>query len=313
MRLRALAPGKVNLCLFLGGVRADRRHELVTLFESVSLADELTLAMLPRGPDQVHCPGVDGPNLVSAALEALRCRGWDAPPVRIEIAKRIPVAAGMGGGSADAAAALRMAQRLAPLPEEAVAELAAQLGADVPGQLTPGVALGTGAGDLVKLCPPLAAHALLIVPLSQRLSTADVYAEADRLGLPRDSEELEALLRELDDALEPGARLPQSLLVNDLEPAAISLCPQVAPALEAVRDAGADHAFVCGSGPTVAGLYWGPEAAQRAAAAATSVAGRFPGANSAAPARAELSAVCETFERASRGHLRIPAQFGPNR
>jgi 4-diphosphocytidyl-2-C-methyl-D-erythritol kinase len=288
VNLRALAPGKVNLCLFLGGVRADRRHGLVTLFESVSLADELTLVTLPTGTDEVRCPGVEGPNLVSAALEALRARGWDAPAVRIEIVKRIPVAAGMGGGSADAAAALRMARCLAPVPRETVAALAAELGADVPAQLEPGVAVGTGAGDLVRPGPPLAPHALLILPLPQRLSTADVYAEADRLGLPRGEDELEALLRELKRWLEPGARLPQSLLVNELEPAAISLCPEVAPALEAVREAGADHAFVCGSGPTVAGLYWGPEAGQRAASAAASLAGRFPGATAVAPAAAEL-------------------------
>jgi len=288
MRFRALAPGKVNLCLFLGGARADRRHELATLFESVTLADELTLATLPAGPDQVHCPGVEGQNLVSAALDALRARGWDAPAVRIEVTKRIPVAAGMGGGSADAAAALRMAQRLAPISEETVAAVAAGLGADVPGQLAPGVAIGTGAGDLVKPGPPLAPHALLILPLPQRLSTADVYAEADRLGLPRGTDELEALLRELERALEPGARLAQSLLVNDLEPATISLCRGVALALETVREAGADHAFVCGSGPTVAGLYWGPEAAQRAASAAESVGGRFPGATSVAPAATDL-------------------------
>jgi 4-diphosphocytidyl-2-C-methyl-D-erythritol kinase len=288
VRLRARAPGKVNLCLFLGGTRPDRRHRLVTLFESVSLVDELTLVTVPDGPDQVRCPGVNGPNLVSAALEGLRARGWDAPPVRVEIAKRIPVAAGMGGGSADAAALLRMAQRLAPLPEQVIAALAAELGADVPSQLQPGVAIGTGAGDLVEPRPPLAEHALVILPLPHRLSTAAVYAEADRLGLARGADQLEELAGELEAALAPGARLPQSLLVNDLEPAAISLCPAVAEALEAVRDAGAEHALVCGSGPTVAGLYWDPSASEHAAAAAESLAERFPRAISAVPAAAEV-------------------------
>src|ERR1700680_4715174 len=93
LKLAALAPGKVNLCLFLGPLREDGRHELVTLLESVSLADELTLES-DAEHDCVVCPGVEGPNLVADALAGLRARGWDAPPVRIEIVKRIPVAAG---------------------------------------------------------------------------------------------------------------------------------------------------------------------------------------------------------------------------
>jgi len=181
-----------------------------------------------------------------------------------------------------------MAQRLAPLPERVIAALAAKLGADVPSQLSPGVAIGTGAGDRVAPRPPLAEHALLILPLAHQLSTAAVYAEADRLGLARGADQLEELARELEAALEPGARLPRSLLVNDLEPAAISLCPEVADALGAVRDAGADHALVCGSGPTVAGLYWDPDATERAAAAAASLAERFPGATPAEPAAADV-------------------------
>ncbi|MGZ4173714.1 MAG: GHMP family kinase ATP-binding protein, partial [Solirubrobacteraceae bacterium] len=104
-RLIARAPGKVNLSLLLGEPRPDGRHELVTLLESVSLADELTLSAEPGlGEDVVECAGVDGPNLAATALGALRTLGWDAPPSKLEIHKRVPVAAGMGGGSADAAA-----------------------------------------------------------------------------------------------------------------------------------------------------------------------------------------------------------------
>ena len=129
MRLRALAPGKVNLALFLGPTRDDGRHELVTLLESLSLADELVLETLESAPamaqDEVVCPGIEGENLVARALAALRKRGWDAAPVRIDVDKRIPVAAGMGGGSADAAAALRMAVELAPGRPEEVMTLAA--------------------------------------------------------------------------------------------------------------------------------------------------------------------------------------------
>ncbi|MFL5824856.1 MAG: 4-(cytidine 5'-diphospho)-2-C-methyl-D-erythritol kinase [Solirubrobacteraceae bacterium] len=274
--MNASAPAKVNLCLFLGPARADGRHELVTVLQSVSLADELKLTVLDAGPDEVICPGVEGPNLVSAALDALRSAGWVGPPVRIEVDKRIPVAAGMGGGSADAAAVLRLADELEPVPDELISRIAAGLGADVPSQLRPGLWLGTGAGELVEALEPLAPHALVIVPSRFQLSTADVYREADRLGLPREDVDLQTRQAELRAALRAGGRLPASLLVNDLEPATRSLCPAVDEALTALRDARAEQAFVCGSGPTCAGVWWGdPEAA---AGAARALAGRFPGA-----------------------------------
>ncbi|MCW3011426.1 MAG: 4-(cytidine 5-diphospho)-2-C-methyl-D-erythritol kinase, partial [Solirubrobacterales bacterium] len=94
------APAKVNACLFVGGTREqDGRHELVSVMQAVDLADELRLE--PADADEVSCPGVEGPNIVEAAVAAFRARtGWDGPPVRIRITKRIPVAAGMAGGSA---------------------------------------------------------------------------------------------------------------------------------------------------------------------------------------------------------------------
>jgi 4-diphosphocytidyl-2-C-methyl-D-erythritol kinase len=285
MRLRALAPGKVNLCLFLGGTRADGRHQLVTLLESISLADQLELTADPDVRcDEVVCPGVEGPNLVAQALAELRARGWQAPPVRIEIAKRVPVAAGLGGGSADAAAGLRLARRVAPFPDGVRApDLAARLGADVPSQLDPGLALGTGAGEIVRSVAPIAPHAFVVLPSPARLSTADVYREADRLGLARSADRLRERSAALDAALAPGAELQAELLVNDLEPAARSLCPQIDSALDALRGAGADHALVCGSGPTVAGLYWGHGAADEATAIADALADRWAGATAAFP------------------------------
>jgi 4-diphosphocytidyl-2-C-methyl-D-erythritol kinase len=293
MRLRELAPGKVNLCLFLGPVREDGRHELVTLFESVSLADELVVEVRPEGGhDEVHCRGVEGPNLVEEALHGLRAAGWTSPPVRVEITKRVPVAAGMGGGSADAAALLRLAPRLGEVDGGAVSVLAAQLGADVPAQLTRGVVLGTGAGEVVGPRAPLAAHGLVVVPLPAELSTPAVYAEADRLGLPRGREELALRLGELERELAPGGKLPASLLVNDLEPAAHSLCVAIAPALDAVRGTAADAALVCGSGPTVAGVFWGEDGERRARGAAESLAPRFPGATAVVPT---ASTACGTI------------------
>ena len=284
MTLREQAPGKVNLCLALGGLREDGRHELATVIESVSLADELELTTPPAArADEVRCPGVPEPNLVASALAALRAAGWDAPPVRIEIAKRLPIAGGMAGGSADAAATLRLAPRVAPVPERMLAELAAQLGADVPSQLAPGLSLATGAGELVERREGLAPHAFLLLPQPHRLSAAEVYARADRLALPRPDPELARLRAELSSVLVPGARLPGRLLVNDLEPAALSLLPELTGALQAAGEQGAEHAFVCGSGPTVAGLYWGPDAAARAGRAAAALAPRFPAATAVIP------------------------------
>lgn len=291
MRLTARAPAKLNPCLLLGGLRDDGRHELVTVFESVSLYDELELSVRDgeAAVDEVVCPGVEGPNLVGAALAALRAQGWDGPPVRVDVRKRIPVAAGMGGGSADAAATLRLAAALTPPPDGVVEAVATGLGADVPGQLAPGVSIGTGAGEVVRAVAALEPHALVIVPLPFGLSTPEVYREADRLGLPRADDELAGALRVLTRQLSrPGARLARELAVNDLEPAAISLCPEIAGALDAVREAGAERAFVCGSGPTVAGLFAGNGSGARAAAAAAALARRYPGACAAVPVDANF-------------------------
>jgi 4-diphosphocytidyl-2-C-methyl-D-erythritol kinase len=281
--MNELAPAKVNLCLFLGAVRSDDRHELVTLFESITLADELTLTVLPEGPDDVVCPGVVGPNLVSAALSELRDRGWAAPPVRIEIRKRIPVAAGLGGGSADAAGALRLAQAVAPVGEGLAQEIAARLGADVPSQLQPGLALGTGAGDEVQTLEALGPHAFVIVPQPFPLATADVYREADLVRLPRPAEELEERRRCILATARPGAVLPAELLVNDLQPAALSLAPTLAQTFEAVGATAPDQLLLCGSGPTVAGIFWGVNAEQRAVQAAEDILPTHPGATAAVP------------------------------
>jgi 4-diphosphocytidyl-2-C-methyl-D-erythritol kinase len=289
---RALAPAKVNLGLFVGPVRAgDGRHELVTVMQAISLADELRL--LPAGAgareDEIVCPGVPGPagaNLASAALKAFRAAtGWDARPLRLEITKRVPVAAGLGGGSADAAAALRLARQASGLgDEELLRELGAELGADVPAQLAPGRWLAAGAGErLHRLPDPNPPLELLMLPLAGELSTAAVYAEADRLGPGREPEELRERHGRLLAALELGAPLPRpgELLVNDLQPAAVSLCPQIAEALAQARDAGAEQVLVSGSGPTVVGLFAGarrpssgaPTPAERAVAL---LSGRVP-------------------------------------
>ncbi len=296
MNFRIRAPGKVNLCLYLGPRRQDGRHELVTVLESVSLADDLFVTTAAdrldtsAPPDAVQCHDFAeaGENLVAAALTRLREAGWRGPPLDVALQKRIPVAGGMGGGSADAAAILRLAAQLEPWPEPALRRLAAGLGADVPSQLAPGLALGTGAGELVAELLPLAAHALLILPQPLELSTAEVYAEADRLGLGHDHEGLQRKLAALERELRPGARPPAHLLVNELQPAALSLLPQIEKALEAARDGGADHAMVSGSGPTVFALFWGEDADARADEAHAGLRERFPDARTALPVGADF-------------------------
>ena len=154
--MRELAPAKINLCLFLGPVRPeDGRHELVSVMQSVTLADELLLEPGAER-DEVVCPGVEGPNLAAGALAAFRkVTGWDGAPVRVTITKRVPVAAGMGGGSSDAAAALRLAARAAGIDDDALLlNLATQLGADVPAQVRPGRALAGAAGERVERLAP---------------------------------------------------------------------------------------------------------------------------------------------------------------
>jgi 4-diphosphocytidyl-2-C-methyl-D-erythritol kinase len=258
------APAKLNLCLYLGRARGDGLHELCSLFEPLALADLLTVE--PAERDEVLCPGVEGApeeNLAARALGALRAAGWEREPLRIEIEKRTPVAAGLGGGSADAAAVLRLAAgEVADLPA-----IAAALGADVPSQLRPSLALVRGAGERVEPLPQPAPHAVVLLPGGGGLATAAVFAEADRLGLGREPGELDDLAAALRVAAGAGASplaYPE-LLVNDLEPAARALRPDVGEALDRLRAAGAAVAILSGSGPTAVGLFADLGAAREAA------------------------------------------------
>jgi 4-diphosphocytidyl-2C-methyl-D-erythritol kinase len=203
----------------------------------------------------------------------------------------------MAGGSADAGAVLRLAVAAHPLSGARCVdapEVARVLGADVPSQLVPTPLLGTGAGEVLEPVPARAEHAFLLLPSIERLSTPAVFAEADRLGLPRSAGELSARRRALEAALRAGPDLPAELLVNDLEPAARSLCPSVGGALDHARELGADTSLVCGSGPTVAGIFWGAEALARARVAAAAAAERFPAATAAVPVDAGFASVRDT-------------------
>ena len=249
--IRERAPAKVNLLLHVGPRRADGLHGLCSLFASIDLADEVTIESADT--DQVVCPGVEGPNLALAAVQRFRAHGDPGlPPLRVTIDKRIPVAAGLGGGSADAAAVLRAANAIAgkPLSSNALRALGAQVGADVPSQIEPGHALVTGAGEIVEplALPPMT---LLLVADPEGLSTAEVYRQADALGTTRERLDVDHA-RAL--ASRPLAELAAAL-ENDLEGAALALRPELSARMDALRQAGALAARVTGSGPTVFGVF----------------------------------------------------------
>jgi 4-diphosphocytidyl-2-C-methyl-D-erythritol kinase len=281
--LTARAPAKLNLQLSVGPLRADGFHDLATVFHAIDLYDELTVQPAPRlsvrveGEGARQVPAGSG-NLAAQAAAVLRRAAGVTQGAKILIHKRIPVAAGLAGGSADAAAALVACNRLwgAGLGSAELASLAAGVGSDVPFGLAGGTAVGFGRGE--RLSPALVSgryHWVLCVA-DGGLSTAAVYAECDRLraggpdGRPprpmrrrinRVSSDLLAALRSGDPAA-VGA-----LLSNDLQPAAVSLRPQLRVVLDAGRERGALGCIVCGSGPTCAFLAAGEEHALHLAAA----------------------------------------------
>jgi len=258
------APGKVNLVLRVGDPRADGLHPLCSLFARLDLADTVTVE--PADRDEVVCPGVQGDNLATAALRSLR-EAVDAPPLRVTIDKRLPVAAGLAGGSADAAAALRAANSLigAPLDTDALRAIARGVGSDVPSQVEPASAVVHGTGeriDRVELAPM--GLVLLIDP--EGLSTGAVYGQLDQLRAAGEAPTPAGLdpgpLKRL--AGSPPAQLA-TRLENDLQLAALWLRPELGARIDALRAAGAHGALVSGSGPTVFGVFDDRAAARSAA------------------------------------------------
>jgi 4-diphosphocytidyl-2-C-methyl-D-erythritol kinase len=267
-------PAKVNLHLSVGPRREDGYHDVATVFHAVSLYDQVTatpareLRLSVRGEGSGMLP-LDGDNLVWRAATLLAERAGVAPAVRLDVVKGIPVAGGLAGGSADAAAALVACDALwhVGLERAELTELAAELGSDAPFALTGGTALGTGRGE--RLTPVLASgrwHWVFAIS-STGLATPEVYDELDRMRelseLPVAGEPAQLInaLRSSD-----GNRLG-ALLANDLQPAALSLRPELRRTLQAGKDLGAIGALVSGSGPTCAFLARSREGAVRIAAA----------------------------------------------
>jgi 4-diphosphocytidyl-2-C-methyl-D-erythritol kinase len=259
VKLETRAPAKLNLCLYVGERRADGLHEICSLFQAVTLGDLVTMELAAGDHDEVICPGVEGENLAAVALTRFRERfGWHDPSVRVTIDKQIPVAAGLGGGSADAGAVLRLATKGSGVAArvEDLQELAISIGADVPSQVEPGSHLVLGAGEVVERLPKTWHVAAVLLTSGDGLSTAHVYEHHDQLGHGRRHLEHDCGL--LQEAVISGGYDPlefSSLLENDLEEAALELHPEASGALELLTLAGAQVAHLSGSGPTAFGLF----------------------------------------------------------
>jgi 4-diphosphocytidyl-2C-methyl-D-erythritol kinase len=281
-------PAKVNLQLSVGPLRDDGYHDLVNVFHAVSLFDEVTarpaagvevaVEAAPGAEVAVGDVPTDGSNLAARAARLVAARLGVEPAVSLRIRKAIPVAGGMAGGSADAAAALLACARLWDSPDEPVLskddlmELGAELGSDVPFALLGGTAIGLGRGE--RLTPALTRGVFhwVFATADGGLSTPAVYAECDRLreaddekvSWPQVSEELMTALA-TGDAKALGAALH-----NDLQPAALMLRPSLRRTLTTGKDLGAIGALVSGSGPTCAFL---AESEEQAADLAAALAG----------------------------------------
>jgi 4-diphosphocytidyl-2-C-methyl-D-erythritol kinase len=261
--IRELAHAKINLVLRIGPVNARRLlHEVCSLFASLELADVVDVEQCDH--DEIVCESVDGPNLAEAALRAFR-DAHPLPPLAVRIDKQIPVAGGLAGGSADAAAVLRAANEIAgrPFDVDRLRAIAAPLGSDVPSQVDPAHAIVTGTGDRVERVelPPMA---VVLIPSEVGLSTKDVFNKFRTAfgGLSLHQPLVCDDLRELaaSDPAQIGARLE-----NQLQAAAIAFRPELQPRIETLTDAGALGAQVSGSGPTVFGLFADRGAAEEAA------------------------------------------------
>lgn len=251
---RAPATAKLNLALVVGPRRADGKHEVVTVLQRLDLADRVSLEPAPR----LRVTGFRDDTLVARALAGLAEAAGVEPRWAARIVKRIPVAAGLAGGSSDAAAALRLANETLepPLPAERLRELAAALGADVPFFLCPGPQLGEGDGSrLTPLDLPQDYWVVLLLPKGEgKPSTASVYAAFDeRGGEAGFAERRVALLAALATARRPRdlVALPPNDLVSS-------------PLAEELVRLGAFRADISGAGPVVYGLFHHREPACRA-------------------------------------------------
>jgi 4-diphosphocytidyl-2-C-methyl-D-erythritol kinase len=257
-------PAKVNLQLSVGPRESDGYHQLVTVFQAISIFDDVTIKIGDQGSgiqltvsgDQIHGVPTDASNLVVKAIDLIAEKFDIQIDVSVDIKKSIPVAGGMAGGSADAAAAIVAIDELYSLDmtREEMHEIASQLGSDVPFLLRGGTAIGQGRGDQLTAALSRGTYHWVLALSSLGLSTPAVYSECDRLRQGLDISEpqiSDALMQSLLTA-DPSA--VGKLLINDLQAAACSLRPALRLILDVGQEYGALGAIVSGSGPTVAFL-----------------------------------------------------------
>ena len=265
----ATARAKINLHLAVHARRPDGYHALTTVFQTIDLADTLTIVERD-GPFTLRCPGSDAPeddtNLVVRAARALAEEIGRAAPagLLITLDKQVPTQAGLGGGSADAMAALRLLCDVWGVPPERdlLARVGGRLGSDVPFFAWGGTALGVGRGDEITPLPPLPPLACAIVRPPFGVSTADAYrwVAKSRAGSPPSEQGFAGPARPEDWP----ARL--SACRNDFEPVVAARHPEIAEAVAALRDAGAMLAMMSGSGSAIYGLFGREPDAARALA-----------------------------------------------
>lgn len=276
MSLTVRAPAKINLHLSVGSPRPDGFHPLVTVYHAVSLYDDVTASdasawsATTTGADDVRVDAVpEGEdNIVVRAGRLLAQRHGLSRRAAVQTYKSIPVAGGMAGGSADAAAALVALDRLwdARTPDDQLLALASRLGSDVPFALLGGTALGTGRGEIVEPWEDNGSWWWVVVPSDQGLSTPEVYRHWDTL-FP-DAPAQPAPAHRLIGALKTGEPLRlAAALHNDLQAAAVDLRPELGALIERGEAAGALRGMVSGSGPTCVFLCAGRDEASEVASA----------------------------------------------
>ncbi|MGI8760322.1 MAG: 4-(cytidine 5'-diphospho)-2-C-methyl-D-erythritol kinase [Jatrophihabitantaceae bacterium] len=273
--VRVRVPAKVNLHLGVGALRADGYHELVNLFQAVDLTDEVTarpslgLRLSMRGESAAQLPL--GPENIAWRAASLLAERADLPPdVHLEIDKAIPVAGGMAGGSADAAAALLACRTLwqTGTSKAELVTFAAQLGSDVAFALVGGTAVGVGRGELLTPVLSTGTFHWVLAIADFGISAGAAYGELDRLRAEGSAPAACGTPDLLLDALRSGdVERVGAALSNDLEPAAVSLAPSLRRTLDAGRRLGAVAGLVSGSGPTCAFLCADASAATALAAA----------------------------------------------
>ncbi|MYB75834.1 MAG: 4-(cytidine 5'-diphospho)-2-C-methyl-D-erythritol kinase [Chloroflexi bacterium] len=240
---------KINLTLEILGKRADGYHEVRSVMQTIGLADRLEVEAAKELVFTCSDPALaTTDNLVYRAARLLQAEYGVRTGAEMRLEKRIPVAAGLGGGSSDAAGTIVALNRLwdlqLPLAEQQ--RLAAQLGSDVPFFLTGGTALATGRGECITPLPPLPPHWVVLVPLPNALSTATVYGAVTPADYTSG-----VITADIVAAAQHGALLSQTRWYNALARPARALAPEIKAAQAALLRAGAQYAHVSGSGPTV--------------------------------------------------------------